>query len=148
MIFKGLCGVLLKGYIFLQPLILAFAYTFSQDNPNTNITIYILTFPAKYLPFALIALTLIMDGPNAAKQQLTGLVAAHLYDFLTRIWPTFGGGRNYIQTPERVKKWFGGGGAQPTPVTRSFGTTFQPRQEAPRPDGWSGQRGPGRRLGD
>ncbi|KAF2434725.1 DER1-domain-containing protein [Tothia fuscella] len=139
------CGLLLNGYIFLQPLILAFAYTFSQDNPNTNITIYILTFPAKYLPFALIFLTFIMDGPNAAKQQLAGLFAAHLYDFLTRIWPTFGGGRTYIQTPDMVKRWFGG--ARPI-VERSYGTGFTARQETPRPAGWSGERGPGRRLGD
>jgi Derlin-2/3 len=87
-----------------------------------------------------------MDGAGAAKQQLTGLFAAHLYDFLTRIWPTFGGGRNYIQTPDMVKRWFGGT-ARPT-VERSFGTGFNARQEAPRPAGWSGQMGPGRRLGD
>lgn len=144
----ALCGSVLGGYIFLQPLILAFAYTFSQDNPNTNITIYILTFPAKYLPFALIFLTFVMDGPTAAKHQLAGLAAAHLYDFLTRIWPTFGGGSNYIKTPDMVKRWFGGDAARPS-TSRSYGTAFQARgQETPGPAGWSGQRGPGRRLGD
>jgi Derlin-2/3 len=112
------------------------------------VTIYILTFPAKYLPFALIALTFIMDGPGAAKQQLAGLLAAHAYDFLTRIWPTFGGGTNYIQVPNFVKRWFIGSGA-PTPQTRSYGTAFNPRQEAPPANGsWSNTRGPGRRLGD
>jgi Derlin-2/3 len=132
--------------MFLQPLILAFAYTFSQDNPNTNITIYILTFPAKYLPFALIFLTFVMDGPTAAKHQLAGLVAAHAYDFLTRIWPTFGGGRNYIKTPDIVKRWFGG---EPVAQGRSYGTAFQPRQNVPSANttGFT-QRGPGRRLGD
>ena len=96
------------GYAFLQPLILAYAYTFSQDNPHSNVTIYILTFPAKYLPYALIALTFIMDGPVAAYQQGGGLLAAHAYDFLTRIWPTFGGGSNWLKTPEFVKRWFAG----------------------------------------
>jgi Derlin-2/3 len=144
------CGKFLGGYFFLQPLILAYAYTFSQDNPNSNVTIYILTFPAKYLPFALIALTFVMDGPGAAKQQLSGLIAAHAYDFLTRIWPTFGGGRNYIQTPDFVKRWFIGDGAA-NQQTRGYGTAFQPRQEAPPPSGggnWGNARGPGRRLGD
>lgn len=143
------CGSFLGGFVFLQPLILAFAYTFSQDNPNSNVTIYILTFPAKYLPFALIALTFVMDGPGAAQQQLSGLVAAHLYDFLTRIWPTFGGGRNYIKTPDFVKRLFVNDSARPAPTTRSYGTAFQPRQDAPPGAGnWSNARGPGRRLGD
>jgi Derlin-2/3 len=141
-----LCGQLLGGFLFLQPLILAFAYTFSQDNPNTNITIYILTFPAKYLPAALIFLTFIMDGPTAAKHQLAGLVAAHAYDFLTRIWPTFGGGRNYIKTPDIVKRWFGGDAERPV-VNRSYGTAVGARQNVPGSTGWTGQRGPGRRLG-
>ncbi|TID19694.1 DER1-domain-containing protein [Venturia nashicola] len=142
----ALCGQLLGGYMFLQPLILAFAYTFSQDNPNTNITIYILTFPAKYLPAALVFLTFIMEGPTPAKHQLTGLVAAHAYDFLTRIWPTFGGGRNYIKTPDMVKRWFGGDASRPV-VTRGYGTAVNARQTPPANAGWTGQRGPGRRLG-
>lgn len=143
-------GFYLGGYVFLQPLILAYAYTFSQDNPNSNVTIYILTFPAKFLPFALLALTFIMDGPGAAKGQLCGLLAAHAYDFLTRIWPTFGGGNNYLKTPDFVKRWFIGNGA-PNQQTRGYGTAFQPRQQAPPSAGsnnWSNTRGPGRRLGD
>ncbi|KIW09537.1 uncharacterized protein PV09_00410 [Verruconis gallopava] len=142
------CGKFLGGVFFLQPLILAYAYTFSQDNPHSNVTIYILTFPAKYLPYALIALTFVMDGPHAAKFQLGGLLAAHAYDFLTRIWPTFGGGSNWLKTPDFVKRWFIGSG-RPTPQTRSYGTAFQPRQQAPASSGssWSNTRGPGRRLG-
>jgi len=88
-----------------------------------------------------------MDGPTAAKHQLAGLVAAHAYDFLTRIWPTFGGGRNYIKTPDMVKRWFGGDVARPA-QNRSYGTAFQARQDVPGSTGWTGQRGPGRRLGD
>jgi Derlin-2/3 len=142
---KATAGFYLKGYVFLQPLILAFAYTFSQDNPNSNVSIYIVTFQAKYLPFALLILTFILDGPNAALNQATGLVAAHLYDFLTRIWPTFGGGKNYIQTPAFVKRWFMDG---TRPVqSRSYGTAFGRREQAPGNENWSGQRGPGRRLG-
>jgi len=138
------CGFYLGGHLFLHPLILAFAYTFSQDNPNANVSIFILTFPAKYLPAALLALTLVMDGPYAALLEVTGLIAAHLYDFLTRIWPTFGGGTNYIFTPDFVKRWFGGN----VPQRRSYGTAFPAAESGPRnDDGWSNSRGPGRRLG-
>jgi len=138
-------GVYLSAVVLLQPLILAFAYTFAQDNPSTNVSIYIITFPAKYLPLALLGITLIMDGQYAALHQATGLIAAHLYDFLTRIWPTFGGGTNYIVTPEFVKRWFGGSA---TPQRRGYGTAFPAPQAAPQNnDGWSNSRGPGRRLG-
>jgi len=139
-------GYILGGYTLLNALVLSLAYTFSQDNPNANVTIFVLSFPAKYLPYALLFITLVSGGPHAAKIQASGLVAAHMYDFLTRIWPTFGNGRNYITTPLFVKRWFTPGTG--TTSTRSYGTAFNPRQEVPGNTGWTGQRGPGRRLGD
>ncbi|KAH8723080.1 hypothetical protein GQ44DRAFT_728985 [Phaeosphaeriaceae sp. PMI808] len=104
-------------------------------------------------------LTFIIDGPDTAVSQLTGLIAAHPCDFLTRIWPTFGGGTNYIRTPQFVKSWF-----SPTPGgvrNRGYGhvegrgrTTGAPGSGAQPSTGrttgantsWSGM-GPGRRLG-
>jgi len=116
------------------------------------VTVFILTFPAKYLPYALLLLTFIMRGPPAAMEQGTGLLAAHLYDFLTRIWPMFGGGRNYIKTPEFVKRWFAQNGSA-APQARSYGTAFDNRRDVPASgsasgNAWSNQRGPGRRLGE
>jgi Derlin-2/3 len=140
-------GFYLGDALLLQPLILAFAYTFAQENPNANVSMYIITFPAKYLPFALLFITLVMASPTAAMHQATGLIAAHLYDFLTRIWPTFGGGTNYIITPNFVKNWFIEPGP-PRPQARSYGTAYEPGQRAPPGNtSWSHQRGPGRRLG-
>jgi len=148
----AMAGYGMGGMTFLQPLTLGLAYTFSQDNPNSNISIFVFNFPAKYLPYAMLFLTLVSPGggPRAAKFQVTGLIAAHLYDFLTRIWPTFGGGRNWVQTPGFVRRWFTPEGS--STQQRSYGTVIQPRQAAP-PTGssgnsWSNQRGPGRRLGD
>jgi Derlin-2/3 len=145
---QGIGGYGLSAVLLLNPLILAMAYTFSQDNPNSNVTIFVLSFPAKYLPFALLFITLVSGGPMAAWQQSSGLFAAHMYDFLTRIWPTFGGGANWLPTPAFVKRAFApeGGSVE----QRSFGTVFQPRQDAPPAanNAWSNQRGPGRRLGD
>ncbi|KAF2004529.1 hypothetical protein P154DRAFT_459229 [Amniculicola lignicola CBS 123094] len=146
---KATAGFMLQSAIFLQALSLAFAYTYAQDNPTRQVSFFIITFDAKYLPFAMLFLTFIIDGPGSAMTQATGLVAAHLFDFLTRIWPTFGGGRNYIFTPMVVKRWFGArpGAAQ----ARGYGTAFQGRgneaDNATRAPGFN-QRGPGRRLGD
>jgi Derlin-2/3 len=139
-------GYYLGAYLLLNPLILALAYSYSQDNPTSMVSFYIINFQAKYLPYALILMTFITGGPDHAKVQITGLLAAHLYDFLTRIWPQFGGGRNYIVTPDFVKRWFGGDA--PAPQIRNYGTAFAARPEAPpRNPAWTNQRGPGRRLG-
>jgi len=151
----ALAGSLFTTYTFLPALSLAYAYTFAQDNPTRQVSFFIVTFDSKYLPFALLFMTFIIDGPDTALAQLSGLLAAHLYDFLTRIWPTFGGGRNYIFTPQIVRRWF-------TPAAgienRGFGHVVQGRARA---DGagagaagrstgvsnrWSSA-GPGRRLG-
>jgi Derlin-2/3 len=93
--------------------------------------------------------------------QVTGLIAAHLYDFLTRIWPTFGGGRNYIFTPQIVKRMFTAGAG--TVENRGYGHVVQGRGRATgsgagAPDTGSGRStgvsnawgsvGPGRRLGE
>lgn len=139
---------------------LAFAYTFAQENPANNVSFFILTFPAKFLPLAMLFMTFVMGGPDAAKHQVTGLVAAHLYDFLTRIWPTFGGGTNFIQTPVFIQQAFGEGQGPRTGTVRSHGTAFPARSQTVGSQGSAGQggaftsgfsswsnRGQGRRLG-
>lgn len=150
----ALAGVLLDGYTFLPALSLAYAYTFAQDNPTRQVNFFIVNFDAKYLPFALAFMTFVVDGPEAAYTQATGLLAAHLYDFLTRIWPAFGGGKNYIFTPQVVKRWFG---AKPGSVQdRGYGHAVQGRgrdagssePSTGRSTGAAfGSMGPGRRLG-
>lgn len=101
----------------------------------------------------MLLLTFIIGGPNAAMNQATGLVAAHLYDFLNRLWPTFGGGKNYIRTPNVVKRWFGAD--KPGFQHRGYGSAYRPGSQAPGRGtssgfGFSaawGTRGQGRRLG-
>ncbi|KAF1971797.1 DER1-domain-containing protein [Bimuria novae-zelandiae CBS 107.79] len=149
----ALAGYLLNAYTFLPALTLAYAYTYAQDNPTRKVSFFIITFDAKYLPFALLFMTLIMDSPERALSQATGLLAAHMFDFLTRIWPTFGGGTNYITTPAIVKQWFGGGAG--TQQARPYGMAQQGRAAAaaaPSTGRTTGantsQWGPGRRLGE
>lgn len=149
--FKGLAGYFLNPYTFLSALTLAYAYTYGQDNPTRQVSFFIITFDAKYLPFALLFMTMVMDGPEPALAQATGLIAAHMFDFLTRIWPTFGGGTNYITTPATVKGWFGGGAG--TQQARPYGMAQQGRSAAApaasgRTTGASNPWGPGRRLGE
>ena len=131
---------MLSGFLFLSPLTLALAYTYAQENPNRQLTYFIITFSAKYLPYAMLAMTFVMASPQEALNQGTGLVAAHAYDFVTKIWPEYGGGVRYLNTPESVKRWFAPPGG--TPQTRGAGTAFAAGQ---RPAG--GQSVPQRQAG-
>lgn len=136
-------------------LILAFIYTYAQDNRGKRAMLFFVEIPMEYLPWAMLLITLVMGGPVAALSESMGIIAAHLHDFLTRIYPTFGGGRNYLITPPSVQRFF----ARHTPNSgyRGYGTAFRPPQspESSAPSrgwtssmqsSWSG-RGAGRRLG-
>ena len=101
----------------------------------------------------MLLMTLVMAGPGAAKIQATGLVAAHLYDFLTRLYPTFGGGANLIPTPAFVKRMWQT--TVPAVDNRAYGTAFTPAQRSAAsgssaggvlPESWR-DRGSGHRLG-
>jgi len=149
---KATAGYFLDTFTFLPALSLAYAYTYAQDNPTRKVSFFIITFDSKYLPYAMLFMTLIMDGPDSALPQATGLIAAHMYDFLTRIWPTFGGGTNYITTPPVVKGWFG---ARPgVAQARPYGSAQMGGAGGAAAAAASGRgtafdaRGPGRRLGD
>jgi Derlin-2/3 len=147
---------------------LAYAYTYSQENPNRQVSFFIINFQAKYLPLAMLFIAFIMDGPTSALHQATGIVAAHLYDFLNRIWPAFGGGSQepWIKTPQFIANAFGAN--QPSVRHTGYGTGYRPGQQQQRTGaipvggntaagagegGWSSgsawnSRGPGRRLGE
>ncbi|KAK5680934.1 hypothetical protein LTS10_006692 [Elasticomyces elasticus] len=154
-------GVYLQGILLLSPLTLALAYTAAQENPNRQLTYFIVTFSAKWLPYAMLAMTFVTGSPKEALLQSTGLVAAHAYDFVTKYWPEYGGGRRYLNTPAAVQRWFAKPGG--TATARGAGTAFAarpaanvPQQQAGSGGGWASGfsggawngRGTGRRLGD
>ncbi|KAK5115916.1 hypothetical protein LTR62_000372 [Meristemomyces frigidus] len=156
-------GFYLGGVLLLNPLTLALAYTYAQENPNRQLSYFIVTFSAKWLPYAMLAMTLVTATPQEAMLQGTGLIAAHAYDFVTRIWPQYGGGSRLLTTPQAVQRFFAkpGGTAQ----SRGAGTAFAarpaaaanvPQQQTGSTGGWAsgfsggnawGVRGSGRRLG-
>ena len=161
---KLLAGYLLEALTFMSPLIMSFAYMYSVDAPDATVGLIIFRIKARYLPWAMLGMSFLLNGPIAVMYEATGLVAGHLYHFLTYIWPTHGGGTNYITVPPLIRRWF----PQPRGTTRAYGTAFQ-RQDPPagssttiRPNAaagsglsWAsgftsgswGSRGPGRRLG-
>lgn len=150
-------GIYLGGVMLLQALVMALIYTVAQEDPNRQVQFFIVQMPAKYLPYASLAITYLTAGPFHTMIQATGILAAHLYNFLDRIWPEFGGGHQYIQTPQILQRWFTAnvGSGQ----NRSYGTAFGARAGASGAQNQSGaasswasgsgwtSRGSGRRLG-
>lgn len=135
-------------------LIAAFAYTATQDEGG-NTRIFILDIPTRAVPLMMCFMTFFMThSTHAAMVQATGIVAAHLYDFLTRLYPKFGGGRNILSTPAFVRRWLSR--EDPSVSHKSYGTSYQagtPRATASGseaggvlPEAWK-SRGSGHRLG-
>ena len=91
-----------------------------------QVNFWFVPLKAQFMPFAIIAFALLSDGPGSAIMLGTGLIAAHLYEFLTVIWPTFGGGRNWLATPAWLANVSFDGG--PQTGERGYGTAVDPRQ--------------------
>jgi Derlin-2/3 len=152
---KLTAGIGLQANVFTHALILAFAYSYAIANRGKRVTFIIVQIPVEYLPWAMLTITLVMSGWEAALTEGMGIVAAHLFEFMTRIYPTFQGGRNWIQTPAVVRRAFGGDRSAFT--HKAYGASFRPGAATPvqgTSSGWSsalgeswGGRGVGRRLG-
>lgn len=149
---KVLAQYFLGSAFFLQAMILAMAYTATQDQRGQKAGFFFFTVPAQLVPLCMMGATLLMAGPHAMLLQLTGLVAAHLHDFLTRLWPEFCGGTNWIPTPA----FFSHLVTTPRFMRREYGTAIRASQgtksttgaqsRGPLPDSWK-TRGSGHRLG-
>ncbi|KAH7033501.1 centromere/microtubule-binding protein cbf5 [Microdochium trichocladiopsis] len=141
--------VLTGAMVYLQALLIALCYTANSDLRGATAHFYIITIPAQMMPYCLLLVQLLFpNGFENLKVGLTGLVAAHLHDFLTRIYPEFGNGPNLIPTPAFMSYIM----STPRIENTGFGTAFRPKSNAagsgsgPLPDSWR-SKGPGRRLG-
>ncbi|KAI0130040.1 centromere/microtubule-binding protein cbf5 [Xylariales sp. AK1849] len=133
---------------YLQALLISLCYTATQDQRGQNAHFYVITIPAQLMPYCLLIVQLLFpNGIYLIMVGLTGLVAAHLHDFLTRLYPEFGNGSNLIPTPWFIS-WLM---TTPTVHNTVYGSTYVPPREGqprsgPLPDSWRSS-GPGRRLG-
>lgn len=143
-----------SGY-HLQGLILALAYTCTQDQRGIKANFFFVTIPAQLVPYSMMLVSLIVAGPSVFMLQLCGLVAAHLYDFLTRLWPEFGGGSNLLPTPRFMSRLVptpgrvedhGFGRAYRPPADNASGSSTGASTGGILPDSWK-TRGKGNRLG-
>ncbi|XP_022776530.1 derlin-1-like isoform X2 [Durio zibethinus] len=109
-------------------LVFMIVYVWSREFPNAQISIYgVVTLKGFYLPWALLALDLIFGA--SLMEDIIGMVAGHLYYFLTVLHP-LAGGKYLFKTPLWVHKLvaFWGKGIQvDSPVQRdpSAGVAFR-----------------------
>jgi Derlin-2/3 len=113
---------------FASSLVFMLLYLWSRENPNANSSILgLVTLKAFYLPWGMMGATAMMGG--SIVPDLLGVVAGHLYYFLTVLHPR-AGGRRMVFTPGWVRALcfhaFGDAGAAaaagaPRPPVRAFG---------------------------
>ncbi|KAB2080092.1 hypothetical protein ES319_A05G046800v1 [Gossypium barbadense] len=93
---------ILRGAFLGISLVFMLLYICSREFPNAQVNIYgLVALKAFYLPWAMIALDVIFGSPLVP--DLMGIIAGHLYYFLTVLHP-LAGGRNIISTPRLVHK--------------------------------------------
>ncbi|RMJ25090.1 Der1-like family [Aspergillus sp. HF37] len=143
-------GCYLGFGVFTTPLIVAFVYSFARVNEGKKVKFIMIPLPVEFLPWAFVLMDLVTGGPPSAILDITGIIAAHTHYFLTRIYPSFGGGRNYLVTPVFVKRLFN----RPRGVHRTYGTSLRPPETRESDGGWTSTlkgswsaRGRGRKLG-
>lgn len=149
-----LCSYVVSGGGYLSALILAMCRTVTQDQRGQKASLFFVTIPAQLMPFGMMFMAFLMGGPIALMLNICGFVASHLFDFLTRYYPDFLGGRNLAPTPAFLSRFVD----TPRVFQRTFGTAIRPAAQpssgrttgastGPLPDSWR-TRGAGRRLGD
>lgn len=83
-------------------LVFMLLYVWSREFPNASINIYgLVNLKAFYLPWAMLCLDVIFGSPII--QDLLGIIAGHLFYFLTVLHP-LATGRNILKTPQWVQK--------------------------------------------
>nr|XP_016455956.1 PREDICTED: derlin-1-like [Nicotiana tabacum] len=83
-------------------LVFMLLYVWSREFPDANINIYgLVTLKAFYLPWAMLCLDVIFG--SSIMPDLLGIIAGHLYYFLTVLHP-LATGRNFLKTPMWVHK--------------------------------------------
>ena len=127
-------GVALCG----MPLIMSIIYVWARNFPDQTIMLYgMVKIQSFYLPFAFVAISLILD--QGIMLDVMGICVGHIYYYLHDIYPRMSG-KQILQTPAFLKQWLADAGLR--------GVSPTPAQAAGAPEGFRAFRGGGRRLGD
>jgi Derlin-2/3 len=97
MALDGLVPWFFAGYFHGASLIFMMLYLWSKQTPDANVGFFgVIQFKSVYLPFALLALDVIQGA--SPTPGVHGILAGHVYYFLTEVYPQ-ASGRRLISTP-------------------------------------------------
>jgi Derlin-2/3 len=127
----------LGNAIFFNGMLMSITYLQCRLNPNNTINLYgFFQVPSLYFPFVMVALDLLMSGPQSAIHSMTGIVVGHVWWMLEWMEPTPGRPKPLAgvwsvisRSPNWLRNLIGEGaaGAQvPATEGRSFGTAAAP----------------------
>lgn len=91
---------LLGSAFYGSQLVTALTYTWAQDS-DQMVNFFVVPIKAKYLPFVMLVIDVVSNGPVGVFGTVTGIVAAHTYLFLDTLWPLYGGAR-WLDTPRNI----------------------------------------------
>ena len=95
----------LKLVVLGRPLVLSILYLWSRKFPTQQMSFYFgIKFQGFYLPWVLTGFEFLM-GASLPKGSLAGIMAGHIYFFLTDVWPSKGG-RRWLDTPQFMYNLF------------------------------------------
>lgn len=97
-------------------------YIWSRRNPDTRLSLMgLLVFTAPYLPWVLMAFSLLMHG-SVPRDEILGVVVGHVWYFLADVWPGLYEGQRPMEPPGWwVRLWEGRRGEEETAARRVDG---------------------------
>lgn len=112
--FMPVLGIFLSPF-FARNLVYFVLYVWSKRHPTAQANIWGVPVPALYLPFAYLALSILIGAPW--KDMVHGMVVGHFYYFLVDVVPQVYG-RDMLATPQFLLDQFGPGEYRPGAVPR------------------------------
>ncbi|KAF9099439.1 Derlin 1 [Mortierella sp. AM989] len=136
--------------VLFQAMLISVIYLWSRENPDRMVSfMFGITFKAFYLPWVLVAYTFVLSGALIPWSMLIGIASAHLFHFLSKVYPANGGPR-LIPTPSLLYRLLPAQEVAGAGFTSSGATANVYRASAPTSGGSTGgghRWGHGHRLG-
>lgn len=106
------------GPVFTRTLMFHVLYTWSKRHPTASASIWGIQMKAIYLPFAYVALNVLMGG--AYSDLVHGIAVGHFYYFIVDVVPLVYG-KDYFHTPQFLIDHLGVGAYVPAPTAEGRG---------------------------
>ena len=88
-------------------------YIWSRRNPDTRLSFLgLLVFSAPYLPWVLMAFSLVVHG-SVPKDEICGVIVGHIWYFFSDVYPSLHGGYRPLDPPRWWRRIFEDAGRGP-----------------------------------